>query len=99
MTRNCKVCEHYQCEEIEDSDYGAIYAAEPFCSKYKDTDENENEIKGFDRDIERECCVLDFLKVADIDDEIGSLLNADSDEFTTFGDKAYKQFKEKYGRG
>jgi hypothetical protein len=95
MIKNCKVCQHYQCEEIGDSDYGAIYAAEPSCSKYKDMDENEDEIKGFDREAERECCVLDCFKVAEIDEEIGNLFNEDGDE-VTFGDKAYKRFNEKY---
>jgi hypothetical protein len=87
---------HYRHEEIGDSDYGAIYAKAPSCSEYEDMDENENEIKDFDRNIQRDCCILDFFKVADIDEEIGSLLSADSDEVTTFGDKALKRFKEKY---
>jgi len=64
MTKNCKVCSRYQCEEIGDSDYGAIYAKEPSCLQERDYDEeNDCFIEGFDRDVERDCCVLDFFKV------------------------------------
>lgn len=94
MVKNCKVCEQYQFEEIGDSDFGAIYAKTPSCLKCYDTDKEEKEIKDFDRNIERDCCSLDFFKVADIDKEIDDLIEED-DEYISY-DKAYKRFKEKY---
>jgi hypothetical protein len=97
MIRNCKVCERYQHEEIGDSDFGAIYAETPSCNKYYDMDEEENEIKGFDREIERDCCVLDFFKVADIDKEIGDLFDPMDIDEDSIMDRAYARFREKYG--
>lgn len=63
MKKNCNFCEYFQCEEIGDSDFGAKYADKPSCSIYNDVDENDNEIENFDREIERDCCRLDFLEV------------------------------------
>jgi hypothetical protein len=94
MNRNCRFCCHYQQEEVGDSDFGAVYSSELTCIEYKDCDEEENLIIGFDRDIQRECCDLDFFKVADADKEIADLI-IDVDEYVDF-DKAYARFKEKY---
>jgi hypothetical protein len=96
LVRNCNVCRYFQCEEIGDSDYGAVYAKEPSCQKYKDSDEDENLIEGFDREIERDCCVLDFFKVAEIDKEIGDLFEPKEGDEDSGMDRAYRRFKEKY---
>lgn len=94
MNRNCKLCSHYQCEEIGDSDYGAIYADKPTCEEFNDCDDNENLIPNFDREIQRECCILDFWKVLEVDNELEKLI-IDKEEETNW-DKAYKRFREKY---
>ena len=94
MNRNCKLCFYYSCEEIGDSDFGAVYADEPTCEEHRDCDDNENLIPNFDREIQRECCALDFWKVLDVDKEIEQLVE-DTGEKTSL-DKAYNRFREKY---
>lgn len=96
MIRNCQVCARYQCEEVGDSDYGAIYADNPSCEKENDLDKNEEYVlANFDREIERDCCELDFFKVLDVDEELRALFGTDDKDFLYEG-KALKRFKEKY---
>ena len=93
VRRSCSICQHYQCEEVGDSDYGAIYSDVATCQKYLDMDEKTDEtIKDFDRIIERKCCELDFWKVADIDEEVDKLISDDNGNI----DRAYKLFVERY---
>jgi len=96
IIKNCKFCQHYQHEEVGDSDYGAIYSDEPVCLQEKDWDEKDETIASFDRDVERDCCALDFLKVADVDNEVGDLFDAMDIDEDGIMDKAYAKFKEKY---
>jgi hypothetical protein len=93
VRRSCSICQHYQCEEVGDSDYGAIYADAATCQKYLDFDEKtEDTIENFDRNTERDCCELDFWKVADIDEEVGKLIS----DHNGNTDRAYKLFVERY---
>ena len=91
IRRSCCFCQYFQHEEIGDSDFGGVYAENETCSKYLDTDqETEEDIPNFDRDLERDCCVLDFWKIED--DEIDNLISEDDGNI----DRAYKLFKERY---
>ncbi|RYJ51092.1 hypothetical protein DR871_014315 [Flavobacterium petrolei] len=93
VMRCCSFCQHFQHEEVGDSDYGGVYAEEATCSKYFDTDqETEEDIPDFDRNIKRECCDLDFWKVLDKDNDLIDLLNSEGGEM----DKAYDLFKARY---
>ena len=93
VMRCCSFCQHFQHEEVGDSDYGGVYAEEATCSKYFDTDqETEENIPDFDRNIKRECCDLDFWKVLDKDNDLIDLLNSEGGEM----DKAYDLFKVRY---
>lgn len=98
VVKNCKICFHYQHEEIGDSDYGAIYADNQSCLEELDLDENENEIENFDRDIERGCCSPDYCKAVVIDEEISKIYNENFGEFSDgwVEPKSYKLFEEKY---
>ncbi len=95
---NCKICSYYHYEEIGDSDYGAVYAKEPTCSKDKDLNvETEECINGFNYDSLKDCCVPDFWIVADMDKEISDLFTDEdimSDDI--YDTSAYEKFKEKY---
>lgn len=95
---NCKICSYYRYEEIGDSDYGAVYANEPTCSKENDIEkETDAYIENFDYESVKDCCVPDFWLVADIDEEIDELFTKEasmSDDL--YEDNAYKRFKEKY---
>jgi len=90
--RCCSNCQFYQHEEIGDSDFGTIYADMAICSKHYDTKEN---IPNFDRNIERKCCVLDFFKVCEIDNELNESFNKELNKGDSFN-KTYKRFCEKY---
>jgi hypothetical protein len=96
VRRSCLFCQFYRCEEVGDSDYGSIYAEIPACEKYLDTDpETEENISNFDRNIERECCKLDFWKVVEVDENLSIKL---SEEAYSTGkmDETYEMFKSLY---
>ena len=91
VRRSCSFCQYFQHEEVGDSDYGAIYSDVATCQKYIDTDkETEKDIPDFDREVERDCCELDFWKINDA--EINNLMSEDDGNI----DRAYKLFKERY---
>lgn len=97
VMRCCSFCQHFQHEEVGDSDYGGVYAEEATCSKYFDTDqETEEDIPDFDRNIERECCVLDFFRVCEIDLELSEKLSAEMYETGGSFNETYKFFKFRY---
>jgi len=97
VMRCCSNCEFYRHEEVGDSDYGAVYAKEASCSQYYDTDEETEEyIPNFDRNIERECCVLDFFQVCEIDLELSEKLSAEMEETGGSFNETYKLFKSLY---
>lgn len=97
VIRNCEFCSNFIHEEIGDSDFGGIFADEPSCLKYYDLEDNSNElIKNFDRNIERECCDLDFWSVLEADD----VLSKKFSEITNGGshdiNEVYELFNERY---
>lgn len=93
VRRSCSNCQFFQHEEVGDSDYGAVYSDVATCQKYLDTDpETEEDIPNFDREIERDCCELDFWKVVDLDDELSEKISEDNGNL----DNAYTLFKERY---
>ena len=92
----CSNCQYYRHEEVGDSDFGAVYNDEASCSEYYDTDqETEENIPNFDRSIERECCLLDFFKVIEIDEELNKSFHEEMNKVDSFN-KTYKRFCEKY---
>ena len=96
VRRSCYFCQFFQHEEIGDSDFGGVYAENATCSKYLDTDKKtEEEIPNFDRNLERDCCKLDFWRVLEIDNV---LLEKLAEEFDRTGkmDETYELFKEHY---
>ena len=96
VMRCCSNCQFYRHEEVGDSDFGAIYADEASCYHYYDTDEEtEEDIPNFDRNIERECCVLDFFKVIEIDEDLNKSFHKELNKGDSFN-KTYKRFCEKY---
>jgi hypothetical protein len=96
VTKNCLFCQSYRHEEVGDSDYGAIYASIPSCGKYLDIDvETEEDMPNFDRNIERECCDLDFWAVVEVDQELQDKLIEESNS-TSKMDETYKMFLTKY---
>ena len=93
VRRSCSNCKFFQHEEVGDSDYGAIYSNVATCQKYLDTNqETEEDIPNFDREIERNCCELDFWKVVELDDELHEKIVEDNGNL----DNAYTLFKERY---
>ena len=93
IVRNCSNCYFFQHEEIGDSDYGAVYSDVANCQKYLDTDqETEEDITNFDREIERNCCELDFWKVVELDNELSEKIS----EYNGNIDNAYQMFKKRY---
>ena len=91
VRRSCSNCQFFQHEEVGDSDYGPIYSNVASCQKYLDADpETEEDIPNFDREIDRDCCELDFWKINDA--EINNLMSEDDGRI----DRAYKLFKERY---
>ena len=96
VRRSCSFCQFFQHEEIGDSDYGGVYAENATCSKYIDTDnETEEEIPNFDRDLERDCCNLDFWRVVEVDNILSEKLAEESNR-TGKMDETYELFKERY---
>lgn len=97
VMRCCSNCQFYQHEEVGDSDYGAVYAEEASCLKYHDTEEEtEENIPNFDRNLERECCVLDFFKVCEIDTDLADRLENEIDETQGDFSETYKLFLARY---
>lgn len=93
VRRNCSNCQFFQPEEVGDSDYGAVYSEVETCQKYLDTDSKTGEdIPNFDRHLERDCCVLEFWKVVDLDDTLSERISKDNGNI----DGAYKLFCERY---
>ena len=96
VRRSCSFCQFFQHEEIGDSDFGGMYAENATCSKYLDTDkETEEEIPNFDRNLDRDCCNLDFWRVIEIDNVLSEKLAEESDR-TGKMDETYELFKERY---
>ena len=96
VRRSCSFCQFFQHEEIGDSDFGGVYAENATCSQYLDTDqETEEEIPNFDRDLERDCCKLDFWRVLEVDSILSEKLAEESDS-TGKMDETYELFKERY---
>ena len=96
VRHSCSFCQFYRCEEVGDSDYGAVYAEKPTCQKYLDTDpETEEDIPNFDRNIERDCCELDFWQVVEVDEDLSVKL-AEEAHSTGKMDETYLMFKARY---
>ena len=96
VRRSCSFCQFFQHEEIGDSDFGGVYAENATCSKYLDTDKKtEEEIPNFDRNLERDCCKLDFWRVLEIDNVLSEKL-AEESYRTGKMDETYELFKEHY---
>ena len=97
VRRSCSFCQYFQHEEVGDSDYGAIYSDVATCSKYFDTDqETEDDIPNFDRNIERECCKLDFWRVVEIDKDLSEKLAIEQDKNEGSFSETYELFKVRY---
>jgi len=97
VVRSCSFCQFYTHEEVGDSDYGAVYSENPSCSKYIDTDEEtEEEIPNFDRDIERECCDLDFWRVIEFDKELAEHLEKEQEIGDGSFSETYELFRVRY---
>lgn len=93
VSHNCFNCQFFQHEEIGDSDYGAVYSDTANCQKFLDTDpETEKNIPNFDREIERQCCELDFWKVVELDEKLSKKLADDNGKI----DSAYRLFCKRY---
>ena len=93
LRRSCSNCQFLQHEEVGDSDYGAVYSDVATCQKYLDTDpETEEDIPNFDREVNRDCCELDFWKVVDLDNRLSEKLSEDNG----YIDRAYKLFCNLY---
>lgn len=97
VMRCCSFCQHFQHEEVGDSDCGGVYAKEASCSEYHDTEkETEEDIPNFDRNIKRECCDLDFFKVCEIDTDLSDRLATEMDETQGSFNETYKLFLARY---
>ena len=97
VMRSCSFCQFFRHEEIGDSDYGAVYAENATCSKYFDTDqETEEDIPNFDRNIERECCKLDFWQVIEVDKDLAEKLSIEQDKNEGSFSETYELFKVRY---
>lgn len=98
VRRSCLFCQYYKHEEVGDSDYGAVYAREAICSKYLDTDqETEEEIPDFDREVERDCCQLDFWKVLEEDGTLKNYFDKEMSEKSGENfNNSYEFFKVRY---
>lgn len=94
VRRSCKFCQYFVNEEIGDSDFGAVYAENSACAKDLDI-ENDEEIKNFDRDLERDCCELDFWMVLEVDNILSEKL-AEETETNIIISETYNLFKERY---
>ena len=97
VMRSCYFCQFFQHEEIGDSDFGGVYAENPTCSKYLDTDQaTEEDIPNFDRTIERDCCKLDFWRVMEVDKDLAEKLSAELDKSEGSFSETYELFKVRY---
>lgn len=97
VMRSCSFCQFYTHEEVGDSDYGAVYSENASCSKYIDTDqETEEEIPNFDRNIERECCNLDFWRVIEFDKELAEHLEKEQESGEGSFSETYELFRVRY---
>jgi len=97
VMRSCSFCQFYTHEEVGDSDYGAVYSENANCSKYIDTnEETEEEILNFDRNIERECCKLDFWRVIEFDKELSENLEKEQESGEGSFSETYELFKVRY---
>lgn len=97
VKRNCLFCIFYRHEEVGDSDFGSVYAKNPSCEKYYDTDEEtEEDIPNFDRNIERDCCSLDFWKVVEVDKELDDKMSIEQSKNDGSFSETYDLFKMRY---
>ncbi len=97
VMRSCSFCQFYTHEEVGDSDYGAVYSENASCSKYIDTDEEtEEEIPNFDRNIERDCCNLDFWRVIEFDKELAEHLEKEQESGEGSFSETYELFRVRY---
>jgi hypothetical protein len=97
VMRSCSFCQFFQHEEIGDSDFGGVYAENPSCSNYFDTDEEtEEDIPNFDRTIERNCCKLDFWRVVEVDKDLSEKLAIEQDKNEGSFSETYELFKVRY---
>lgn len=97
VMRSCSFCQFFQHEEIGDSDFGGVYAENPSCSKYYDTDKETGEdIPNFDRNIERDCCKLDFWRVVEVDNDLAEKLSIEQDKNECRFSETYELFKVRY---
>ena len=95
MMKNCKNCFHYSCQEIGDNDFGGIYEEYETCSLNHDSNENDELIKDFDRDVERECCNLDFFRVIESDKLLNHFFHLEVMNNSKC-DKTYELFERLY---
>lgn len=95
IKKNCNFCHSFTNEEVGDSDYVVIYNNNPTCFRYLDLDDDGNPIEGFDREIERDCCRLDFFMVLEHDEELKEMLSKEMD-LTGRIDETYLRFQQKY---
>lgn len=87
----------FQHEEIGDSDFWSVYAENPSCSKYYDTNaETEEDIPNFDRKIDRDCCKLDFWRVVEVDKDLAEKMSSELDKNKGSFSETYELFKERY---
>lgn len=91
VKHNCEFCVHFRHEEIGDSDFCSIYADEPTCGLDHDADANGDTIVDFDREVERDCCSLDYWRVLEVDEELYSIFRKE-DDFNV----VYDAFTKKY---
>jgi len=100
VMRSCSFCQFFRYEEVGDSDYGGyggVYAENATCSKYFDIDqETEEDIPNFDRNIERECCKLDFWQVIEVDKDLAEKLTIEQDKNEGSFSETYELFKVRY---
>lgn len=96
VRRSCSFCQFYKHEEVGDSDFGAVYSDVATCQKYLDTDpETEQDIPNFDREVERDCCELDFWQVVEVDEDLSVKL-AEETHTTGKMEETYEMFKVRY---
>ncbi len=91
VKHNCEFCVHFRHEEIGDNDFGGVYADEPTCGLVHDMDANGDTIVDFDREVERDCCNLDYWRVLEVDQELYSIFRKE-DDFKV----VYDAFTKKY---
>ena len=95
IKKNCNFCHSFTNEEVGDSDYGAIYNDNPTCFRYLDLDDYGNPIEDFDREIERDCCRLDFFMVLEHDEELKTMFDEEINATNEY-EETFLKFKQKY---